>query len=407
MISAEDAFERMGADVMRWIFCQQPPNLDLWFGFGPGNEVKRRLLTLWNSVSFFIQYANLADFTPSPDAASTKDLDAWAAALTDRFVSDATEGYESYLTSDVLRAYGVYLDDLSNWYIRRSRRRFWEGDREALQTLWSCLTRSLQAVAPILPFITDYLWRALTPGGRATAASIFLVGWPEQRPFDADLLTEMEKVRQVVNLGHQCRGAARMRVRQPLRRMVIEGADKVAPYLDMIADELRIKTVETGTVRADRVVVRPNLKELGPRLGSRLPGLRAQLRNGEFEELPGGRFRVGDLELEPSDVLVERSGADGWQLAGFDGVTVALDLEIDDDLQLESRVYDLIRAVNGLRKDTGLQISDRIKLRLPAVDKELLRYHEWIKDETLAISVTASGDKIEVESVDHAEPRSS
>jgi isoleucyl-tRNA synthetase len=398
MISAEDAFARMGADVMRWVYCQQPPNQDLWFGFEPGDEVKRRLLTLWNSVGFFIQYANLAGFTPGPSApdSPTNELDAWLIALTDRFVSNAAEGYESYLTVNVMNAYVAYLEDLSNWYIRRSRRRFWDGDAEALLTLWWCLTRSLQAVAPILPFITDHLWRALHPGDSGAPSSIFLAGWPEQRSFDNKLLADMATVRQVVNLGHQARAAARMKVRQPLRRMVIEGADEVARYLDTIADELRVKSAEFGMVQASNLTVRPNLRELGPRLGAMLPTLRAQLQNGEFEELPGGRFRVGDLELEPNEVLLERSGAEGWQVASFEGVTVALDLEIDNDLRLESRVYDLIRTVNGLRKGAGLQISDRIRLRLPADHKELLKHRDWIKAETLAVSVTAAGDEIQI-----------
>ena len=395
MISAEDAFARMGADVMRWVFCQQPPTQDLWFGFEPGDEVKRRLLTLWNSVGFFIQYANLVGFKPSSQepATSGNELDAWVVALTDRFVSDATDGYESSLTVNVLRAYETYLEDLSNWYIRRSRRRFWDGDADALQTLWWCLTRSLQAVAPILVFITDHLWRALHPG---ESTSIFLAGWPEQRAFDAKLLADMAKVRQVVNLGHQARGAAKMRVRQPLRRMVIEGADEVAPYLNTIADELRVKAAELGTVQANKLTVRPNLRELGPRLGAKLPILRAKLQNGEFEELPDGRFRVGDLELEPNEVLVQRSGAEGWQVASHEGVTVALDLELDDELRLESRVYDLIRTVNGLRKDAGLQISDRIRLSLPADHGDLVKHHDWIKAETLAVSVTAAGEEIRI-----------
>ena len=401
MISANDAMERMGADVMRWIFCQQPPNQDLWFGFEPGVEVKRKLLTLWNSASFFIQYANLADFVPESDAAfqPTHQLDSWAVARTEQFVAVATEGYESFLTVNVLRAYEGYLDDLSNWYIRRSRRRVWEGDRDALQTLWFCLTTSLRVVSPVLPFITDHLWRALTSHTETAASSIFLAGWPETRSVDRALLSNMATVRQVVNLGHQGRAASRLKVRQPLGRMIIEGADEVAPYLDMIADELRVKNIEIGVVDATRITVRPNLRELGPRLGPRLATLRSQLQAGEFEELPGGRFRVNELELEPSEVLVDREGKEGWQVTGADGVTVALDLTIDDELRLESRVYDLIRTVNGLRKDAGLQISDRIDLRIPASEADLLKHQDWIMSETLAVSIATSDEGLQISPV--------
>ena len=167
-ISAAEAFERMGADVMRWQFCQQPPSQDLLFGFKPGYEIQRKVLTLWNSVAFFTQYADIAGFTPSyadleaaADDADRHPMDRWATALTDRFVATATEGYESYLTVNVLRAYEQYVDDLSNWYIRRSRRRFWNGDEAALRTLWVSLVQSLRAVSPVLPFLTEHLWQTL------------------------------------------------------------------------------------------------------------------------------------------------------------------------------------------------------------------------------------------------------
>ena len=151
MISADEAFARMGADVMRWQYSQQPPNQNLLFGFGPGKEIQRKLLTLWNSLSFFASYANTSGFTPSLadlDAAAAagrcgdpwpgmQPLDRWLLARTARLVADATGGYEQYLTVNVLRAFEAYLDDLSNWYIRRSRRRFWNSDEAALRTLWT------------------------------------------------------------------------------------------------------------------------------------------------------------------------------------------------------------------------------------------------------------------------------
>ena len=390
MIQAEDAFDQMGADVMRWIYCAQPPSQDLLFGFEPGHEVKRKLLTLWNSVSFFIQYAILTDFVPSGEAAwpGSQDLDRWIAARTGQFAAEATQGYEQYLTANVLRAFEAYLDDLSNWYIRRSRPRFWNGDADALQTLWSCLTTSLRLVAPILPFITDYLWRALA----GPAPSVFLAGWPDPGPADMALVADMAQVRKIVSLGHQGRVTSRMKVRQPLRRMVVQGADGVAPYLDMIADELRVKSVTIGAVEAEEITVRPNLRILGPRLGPAITAIRSMLQAGEFTELPGGRFRVGEIELEPAEVLVDRHGKEGWYVASSDGVTIALDLTLDDELRLEARVYDTIHRVNGLRKQTGLDISDRITLSLPHADADLLCHRDWIMAETLAITLAVSDD---------------
>lgn len=284
-------------------------------------------------------------------------------------------------------------EDLSNWYIRRSRRRFWDGGTEALQTLWYCLVTSLRVVAPIMPFLTEHLWRNLVSTAFPQAPlSIFLAGWPETVPYDAAILRDVATVRQVVNLGHQARVAAKMRVRQPLRQMIIQGADHIAPYVDMVADELRIKEVTLGPVEATQLTVRPNLRVLGPRLGQDLVKVRSLLQAGKFEELPGGRFRVGDVELGPDEVLVDRHGKEGWHVASADGVTVALDVSLDDELRLESRVYDMIHRVNRLRKEAGLEISDRITLALPKTDADLLERSDWLMAETLSTSLTVAED---------------
>ena len=186
MISAEDAFARMGADVMRWQYCAQPPDRDLLFGFGPGHEIKRKLLTLWNSTKFLVDYANIAGCRPTPadlDAMSSgigppveRPLDRWLVARTNAFVREATEAYEATLTVDVIRAFEAFVDDLSNWYIRRSRPRFWAEDEDAFRALWYALVQSLRAVAPVMPFLTEHLWLNLAAGG---PESIFLAGWPE------------------------------------------------------------------------------------------------------------------------------------------------------------------------------------------------------------------------------------
>src|SRR5262245_11393146 len=201
MISAEDAFERMGADVMRWQYCAQPPDRDLWFGFGPGHEIKRRLLTLWNSVAgFFIPYANIEGFEPvladlETGPPAERPLDRWLVARTHEFVRDAEAGYEATLTVDVIRAYEAFIEDLSNWYIRRSRRRFYGDDQAAFRTLWYALVQSLRVVAPVMPFLTEHLWLNLVPGGQE---SIHLAGWPAVPEPDRTLLGEMSVVRRVV-----------------------------------------------------------------------------------------------------------------------------------------------------------------------------------------------------------------
>jgi isoleucyl-tRNA synthetase len=378
----------MGADVMRWQYCSQPPDRNLLFGFGPAEELKRKLLTFWNSVKFFVDYANIAGFRPSwetlePEA--VESLDRWLVERTRAFMADATAGYERWLSPDVMRDFESYLDDLSNWYIRRSRRRFWDGDDPAaFATLWYALVQPLRVLAPILPFLTDHLWRTLVLDG---PESVHLAGWPEVAEPDRALLEEIGAVRRVVELGRQARSTSGIKLRQPLRRLVVEGTS-LDGHVDEIADELRVKEVELGTVEAVELRVKPNLPKLGPKLGKELGAVRAALAAGEFEELPDGRFQVAGHELDPDEVLVERGGREGWAVASGDGVTVALDLGLDDELLLEGEAYELIHTVNSLRKERGLELTDRIVLTVPGEMRRLIDAHgTWVKNEVLAVDV--------------------
>ena len=311
-----------------------------------------------------------------------------------------TEGYESWLTVDVIRDFEEYLDDLSNWYIRRSRARFWEGDAAALQTLWYALVQTLRVLAPIMPFLTEHLWRNLVAGAcEGAPESVHLALWPETAPPDRELLEEVADVRRVVTLAHQARATASMKLRQPLRRLVVEGAPRAQAHTDEIADEVRVKTVTFDKVDAE-IRVKPNLPVLGPKLGKELRVVQQALQSGEFEELGGGRFRAAGHELEPDEVIVERGGRDGWAVAGADGVTVALDTALDDELLLEGRVFDLIRTVNAMRKEQGLEVTDRIVLTVPQELSELAAHHgDWIKREVLAVEIRVGGDSIAIEKV--------
>jgi isoleucyl-tRNA synthetase len=396
MIRAEDAFAQMGADVMRWQFCAQPPDRNLLFGFGPAHEIRRRLLTFWNSTRFLVDYGNIEGFSPSwshlEPAGDLRPLDRWLVARTKQLVADATDAYEATLTVDAIRAFEAFVDDVSNWYIRRSRRRFYSFDEAAFRTLWYALVQSLRVVSPMLPFLTEHLWRNLVQDG---PASVHLAPWPDVEQPDRELLDEIAAVRRVVELGRQARSTSRLKLRQPLRRLVVAGAAEAARgHADEIAEELRVRDVEFGDVEASELRVRPNLPVLGPKLGAALRDVRERLQRGEFEELAGGRFQVDGHVLEPEEVLVERIGLEGWAVASEDGVTVALDTALDDDLRLEGRLFDRIHEVNVLRKESGLEITDRIRLWVP--DEELLgAYGERLAAETLAVEVAAGELRIE------------
>jgi isoleucyl-tRNA synthetase len=387
-IAAEDAFERMGADVMRWQYCAQPPDRNLLFGFGPAHEIARRLLTFWNSVSVLVTYGNIEGFEPvladldgGPPAESP--LDRWVVERTHELVREAEAAYEATLTVNVIRAFEGFVEDLSNWYIRRSRRRFYGSDDPlAFRTLWYALVQSLRVVSPVMPFLSDHLWWNLV---RGREASVHLAGWPEVAEPDRGLLAEIAEVRAVVELGRAARSVAGVKLRQPLRRMIVSGAPRAVAHAEEIGDELRIKTVELGEVEASELRVKPHLPALGPKLGKDLPRVRKLLADGQFTELEGGRFQVDGYVLEPDEVIVERIGREGWVVQTDGAITVGLDTTLDEELLLEGRVNDLIRAIQVLRKESGLEITDRIRLWVP--EEALLPFDGRIAEETLAVSV--------------------
>jgi isoleucyl-tRNA synthetase len=385
-IDAAEALQNIGADVIRFMFCEQVPSQNLKFGYGPAGEIKRRLLTLWNSVKFFVDYANIEGFRPGGEAPpDLQPLDQWLLERTEQLVAEMTEAYERYWTPALIRSFESFVDDLSNWYIRRSRRRFWAGDEVALWTLWHALARSVQVIAPVMPFLADFLWRTLR--AHDAPESVFLQPWPEVRQTDDRLLAEVAEVRRVVELGRQARGNAGLKLRQPLRRLVVQGAGPAQGHAGEIAEELRVKEVEFGPVEATELRVKPNLPVLGPKLGKELGAVRAALQAGAFEQLEGGGVRVNGRDFTPDEVLVERGARRGWALAEDESLTVAVTTELDDELRQEGRVYDLTHQLNTLRKELGFALTDRIRVVLPESDADLLDYEERIRDEVLATEI--------------------
>jgi isoleucyl-tRNA synthetase len=399
MIDAEDAFARMGADVMRWQFCAQPPDRNLLFGYGPASEIKKKLLTLWNSVRFLVDYGEIEGFEPrladleeTPGGDGFRPLDRWLVARTQQYVSEATQALEDQLTHRGIESFAAFVDDVSNWYIRRSRRRFWEGDEPAFRALWYALVQGIRGISPVMPFLADYLWQNLVAGAcEGAPESIFLAGWPEAGEPDAALLEEIGEVRAIVELGHRARGAVEIKLRQPLRALVVEGAERAAGHADEIAEELRVKSVAFEPIAGATVRAKPNLKLLGPKLGPELPRLREALAAGRFERLPDGRVRAEGHELQPEEVFVERAAPEGWALSEEGSLSVALDVRLDPELELEGRVIELVHAVNTMRKAQGLEVTDRIVLTLPDGD-DLERFEEWIKSETLAVEIERGGE---------------
>jgi isoleucyl-tRNA synthetase len=263
-------------------------------------------------------------------------------------------------------------------------------------------------IAPVMPFLTEHLWRVLASEATDDAApeSVFLAGWlgVDPRFDDRALLAEVEQARHVVELGRQARAAAGIRLRQPLRTLLVQGADAAASQVAAIKDELRVKEVRFTPIDAVQVEVQPNFRVLGPRLGSAVGGVAAALREGRFERVDGGNIRVGDHELEADSVIVSYRAPEGWTLVQDGQVTVMLDTRLDPELEFEGRVLDLVHSVNTMRKEAGLELTDRISLTLPARDADLLEAEDWIRQEVLAVSVEAEGPELRIEKAATAQP---
>jgi isoleucyl-tRNA synthetase len=402
LIPAEDAFDRMGADVMRWQYCQQPPDRNLFFGYGPAHEIKRRLLTLWNCVSFLVTYASIdgwrprfaeLDSGPRPDG--LRPLDRWLLARVQELVEEATAAYEAYLTVNVIRAFDEFVEDVSTWYVRRSRRRFWQGEEAAFATLWYAVVQALRVVAPVVPFLTEHLWQNLVTGLQGAPESIFLAGWPEpvDRLRDRGLLEEVAAGRHVAELARSARQQAGIKLRQPLRRLVVATSDAgrralVSRQVEDLAGELRVKEVAISASPNEVAELRatPRLDLVGPRYGPNLPELRRLLSEGSFE-VSNGTLRAGAFILGRGEFTLDYSPRAGWALEHADDYVVAVDTRLDDELRLEGRVYDFIHTVQRLRREAGLEITDRIVLSVPEAERELLVHEDWIKGETLATQV--------------------
>ncbi len=406
-IEANEAMDKMGADVMRFMYCDHVPQQNLNFGYGPANEVKRRLLTFWNSASFFVLYANIEGFKPTyrdlasgPDPEELRPLDRWLLARTQQLVQEATDAYERFWTPDVTSAWERFTDDLSNWYIRRSRKRFYSLDEAAFRTLWYALVQAVRVIAPVMPFLAEHMWRNLAASVRGAPESAFLAGWPQAatRYEDPELLAEVAGARRVAELARAARDAAGIKLRQPLRRLVVATPDPgrrmlISRQVEDLAAELRVK--EVAILESPREVAemraKPRLDLVGPRYGPNLPDLRKLLEEGSFE-VSNGTLRAGAYILSKGEFMLEYAPREGWEVKHEDEYVVGVDTRLDDELLTEGRVYDLIHAVQRLRRDAGLEVTDRIVLTVSSADEALLEHRDWIAAETLAEDVEVGAE---------------
>jgi isoleucyl-tRNA synthetase len=419
---------------MRWMYCAHRPEANLLFGYHVADEVRRRfILPLWNVYAFLVTYANLAPtwqppaWRAQPALAGVDPLDRWIAARLREVVNGVTDRLEEFDAYGATQFIEAFVADLSDWYVRRSRRRFWEGEPAALDTLYSVLVTLARLLAPFTPFLAEAIYQNLARSVDAEAPiSVHLTAWPERATLTAealDLLADMALARQVVTLGHSARQGANIKLRQPLARAIVVLPDpaqraRLSHLESLVADELNVKSLVMTSEEAELVAYRllPDNRRLGPRLGKRFPATRQAL--AAVDALAAVRqLRAGQplmlavdgemVALAPEDVLIQTTPRTGLAVAADAGITVAVDTALDETLLQEGLAREVIRRIQSLRKEAGFAIEDRIVTEYAAegdLARAIAACAEMIQTETLSLELVATaqpaGEAVQEDRID-------
>lgn len=426
--------DKHGADAVRWFMAASgSPWAARRVGDTAIQEIVRKvLLTYWNSASFLALYAQANDWSPEAADGTRTDvpladrpvLDRWLVSETNLLVRRVTEALEVFDSQRAGQLLSEFVDNLSNWYVRRSRRRFWRGDDSALLTLHDTMDVLTRLLAPMVPFLTEHVWQQLVvPVDRDAAASVHLADWPvvDESAIDEHLAEAMALTRRVVELGRGARAEAKAKIRQPLSRLLVSG-DSYARLDEAlrgeIADELNVQAVETFGSAGDLVdySAKGNFRALGKRFGKQTPKVAEAIASADAAELHAALARdgkatvdfEGGTEIGPDEVIISERPREGWSVLNEQGETVALDLELTPELVAAGVARDVIREVQEARKNSGFEVSDRITLTWRAADSEAgvrtaeaVRTHrDLIAEEVLATVMTegeSAGDVFTVE----------
>jgi isoleucyl-tRNA synthetase len=416
--------EQHSADAVRWfMLAGGSPWAERRVGHNTLQEMVRKvLLTYWNTVAFQVLYARAAGWSPGDVAPAVRDrpvLDRWLASETARLTVRVTESLESFDSQRAGQLLGAFIDDLSNWYVRRSRRRFWNGDPSALATLHTTLEVLTRLMAPLTPFITEQVWQdVVRPTAPAGPESVHLSNWPRvpDTPVDDGLAAEVSLARRITELGRAARAAAKVRTRQPLRRALIASSSwqRLSEEIRAeICEELNIGSLSPlAAAGADLVEysTKPNFRELGRRFGAATPAVASAITAADPGELAvrlsdHGTATVtvgGDpVEVTDAEVIVSERAREGWSVVNDQGETVALDLEISPELARAGLAREVVRFIQEARKRSGFDVSDRIDLRWqvaaagdstlsdPEVSTAIIEHEQMIAAEVLATSLMA------------------
>ena len=409
----EDGAERMGVDSMRWLYSRQSPVANLSFGFGTADEVRRRfIIPLWNVYSFFVTYANIDGYDPSsagPPVEQRPELDRWILSELNSLTRDVTASLDGYQPEPAARRMEEFVEDLSNWYVRRSRRRFWKSDADddklaAYSTLFECLETVTRLLAPFVPFVTESIYGNLAQPLEGARESVHLESYPEadEGLIDEGLSQATRVAMRLSSLGRAARSQAGIKVRQPLARALVKlrSADEEAALERVsaqVCDELNVKelAVLDDESMVSRFDVRADMSKIGPKYARRTREVLATLSAADPKEvarqvLAGSPATVGEFTLEPDEIVVTSGAMDGYAVASEGGYTVAVPIEVSRELRLEGDARELVHLVQNMRRSAGLDIADKIVTYYegdPALDEVVEGHGDYIRQETLSVAV--------------------
>ncbi len=412
----DEAAEKMGVDVMRWMYSNQNVESNLFLGYGPANDIRKKMITMWNVYSFYATYASLDRFDAGSHELNLKSmtiLDKWIIAKTHLLIKNARDFLDNFNVSSLMKSYGIFLDDLSNWYIRRSRRRFWktEDDQDkktAYITLYHILDNIIKVVAPVLPFITEKIYQNLIRNSDLNShESVHHCDYPnyDVKWINYKLIEEVDTLKKLVELGRSVRNLSNQKIRQPLAKVMFAIEDDyLAEFIvnnkDIVLDELNVKKIERIS-EADNLIsykIKPNLRSLGKKFGKGLAEIQDiiktesplkmvnELRKKHILILGDGRY-----ELTRDDIFIETVAKEGFAAASNHGITVSISIELDDNLIQEGIVRELIRIVQNMRKTADFAVEDRIEVMWDLeqeIKVAVSNFNDYFCHETLTVKIS-------------------
>jgi isoleucyl-tRNA synthetase len=427
--------EKYGADATRWYMISNANPWDnLKFDVDGIDEVRRKFFgTLYNTYSFFTLYANIDQFSYAEEEIAIQDrpeIDRWVLSELNTLIKYVEESFEDYEPTKAARAIQDFVtENLSNWFVRLSRRRFWKGDYQqdkisAYQTLYTCMLTVAKLSSPIAPFFMDNLYRDLTSVTGKGLESVHLEEFPtfNESLIDSDLERKMQKAQKISSMVLSLRKKEMIKVRQPLQRVMIPILDEqeredILAIQNLIISEVNVKEIELIDDASDILVknIKPNFKVLGPKYGKQMGLIGAQVKKFTQEDInkieKEGEIivKINDniVKLSIDEVEISSQDIEGWLVSNQGGLTVALDVSISEELREEGNARELINRVQNLRKDSGLEVTDKIKLSIEKnsiLEQAVQSNEQYIKNETLTaelqfVNSIENGTEIEFDEV--------